>query len=398
MDWKLYVQLSVMMGMEYAIWGAWSPVLAARCLGPLKFSGRQTGWIYGTLFLACIFMPLVAGQIADRWLDAKWVLAAAQLAAGVLLLLASRQHKFNTLFTTMFLFSLCYAATIPLVNSVMFSQVGRVLERGSDAYNLATKNIFIWAPLAWVLVGWALTGWRRIKGTGEGNDCLIFAGFLALVMGVFCFALPATPPAGTGGTPIVKALSMFSQGSFLVFMIVSFVVTANLQFYFLGTAQYLQDIGVKSKNVPAVMAIAQVAQVVATWYALGWLINKCGYKWALAVGVLSWLALYLIYSMERPKGLVIGSMAFHGIAYVLFIIGGQMYVNKVADPAIVSSAQGLLFAVTTGLGLFVGTQFTGIVMDKFSTDGKFAWRPIYLVPCALTLASAIVLVALFRNP
>ena len=397
MDWKLYVQLSVMMGLEYAIWGAWSPVLAARCLGPLKFSGKQTGWIYGTLFLACIFMPLVAGQVADRWLDAKWVLAGAHVAGGALLLMAAKEKKFNSLFTTMFLFSLCYAATIPLVNSVMFSQVGRVLERGSDAYNLALKNIFIWAPLAWVLVGWVLTGWRQVKGTGEGNDCLVFAGALALVMGVFCFSLPATLPAGTSGTPIVKALSMLSEGSFLVFMIVSFVVTANLQFYYLGTAQYLQDIGIKSKNVPAVMAIAQVAQVLATWYALGWLINNYGYKWALAVGVLSWLALYLIYSMERPKGLVIGSMAFHGIAYVLFIIGGQMYVNKVADPGIVSSAQGLLFAVTTGLGLFVGTRFAGVVMDRFSAGGKFRWRPIYLVPCAFLATSAVAMMVLFGD-
>jgi nucleoside transporter len=390
MDWKLYVQLSVMMGLEYAVWGAWSPVLAARCLGPLKFSGRQTGWIYGTLFLACIFMPLVAGQIADRWVDARWVLAVAQLAAGLLLLLASRERKFKPLFTTMFLFSLCYAATIPLVNSVMFSHL-------TDA-SAQAPGIFIWAPIAWVLVGWALTGWRRVKGTGEGNDCLIFAGILALVMGVYCLSLPATPPAGTSGTPIAQALSMFSQSSFLVFMIVSFVVTANLQFYFLGTAQYLQDIGVKSKNVPAAMAIAQVAQVLVTWFALGTMVQDLGYMWTLAIGVLAWLALYLVYSLEKPTGLVIGSMAFHGIAYVLFIIGGQMYVNDVSDPAIVSSAQGLLFAVTTGLGLFVGTQFTGVVMDKFSTDGKFAWRPIYLVPCALTLASAIVLIALFRNP
>ena len=45
---------------KYAIWGAWYPVLAARLLGPLKFNGKQTGWIYATVPLGCIFMPLVA--------------------------------------------------------------------------------------------------------------------------------------------------------------------------------------------------------------------------------------------------------------------------------------------------------------------------------------------------
>ena len=65
-DWKIYVPLSLMMFFEYAVWGAWFPVLAARLLGPLKMTGKQTGWIYATLPIACIISPLVAGQLADR--------------------------------------------------------------------------------------------------------------------------------------------------------------------------------------------------------------------------------------------------------------------------------------------------------------------------------------------
>lgn len=177
---------------------------------------------------------------------------------------------------------------------------------------------------------------------------------------------------------------------------------ANLQFYFLGTAQYLQDIGAKSKNVPALMAIAQLAQVVATWWLIAWMLGKYGWGRTLTVGIFSWLALYVIYSLEKPKLLVIGSMAFHGIAYVLFVIGGiwfvDYYVENVAkDMSIQHSAQSLLTMVTIGLGLFVGTQFTGVVMDKFSKEGKFAWRPIYLVPCAFLAASAIAMLLFFKH-
>ena len=67
MSGQLYVQLSLMMFLQFAVWGAWSPVLASRLLGPLKMSGKQTGWIYGTIYIGCIISPLIAGQVADRW-------------------------------------------------------------------------------------------------------------------------------------------------------------------------------------------------------------------------------------------------------------------------------------------------------------------------------------------
>ena len=391
MDCKLYFLLSTMMFLEFAVWGAWAPVLAARLLGTLKFNGKQTGWIYATIPLACIVSPLIAGQIADRWVATEWLLAGGHLLGSVFLLMAVRCSKFKGLFVTMLLYAACYTFTLPLVNSLMFSHL-------TDSAG-QSPMIFIWAPVAWVLVGLALTGWRRVKGTGKGNDCLIFAGVLSVVMGVFCFFLPHTPPQAVGGDmfAFVSAFSMLGDFSFLLFIIVSFVVTAQLQFYFLGTAQYLQDIGVQSKNVPAVMTIAQIAQSIVTVVLLGWLLSNFGFRWTLAIGVLCWLLMYIGYAAGRPKKLVIGSQALHGLAYVLFLIGGQIYVDSVAPDNIKSSAQALLFVITIGFGLLAGTQFTGAVMDKFNKDGRFQWRPIFLVPCVLLLICTVVFAVFFRG-
>ncbi|MHC4157616.1 MAG: MFS transporter [Planctomycetota bacterium] len=398
MNWQLYISLSVMMFLEFAIWGAWSPVLAARLLGPLKMSGKQTGWIYGTIPLACIISPLIAGQLCDRWIATEWLLAGAHLIGGVLLFFAARKKTFGSLFGVMCLYSLCYVATLPLVNSLMFSQLGKVCVDNA-AVNAESAKIFIWAPIAWVLSGLLLTGWRRAKGSGDGSDCLILGGILSLVMGVFCLTLPHTPPAGTAGDalPFVQAFSMLSDTNFLLFLVLSFVVAGQLQFYFLGTAQYLGDTGVQSKNVPAAMTIAQAAQALVTFFALGYFVNKLGFRWTLAVGTSSWLLMYLVYALERPRWLVISSQALHGIAYVLFIIAGQIYVNSVAPADIRGSAQALLFVVTIGLGLFAGTQFTGVVMDHFKKEGRFQWRPIFIVPCVLTVACAIAFVLLFKG-
>jgi nucleoside transporter len=398
MDAVLYLSLSLMMFLEFAIWGAWSPVLATRLLGPLKMSGKQMGWIYGTIPLASIVAPLIAGQIADQWVPIKWILVTAHLLGGVLLLVAARKKTFGVLFLVMGLYALCYAATLPLVNSLMFTELGKAYS-DNDQVNAASTTIFIWAPVAWVLAGLALTTWRRFKGTGDGSDCLKLGGLLSLVMAGFCVLLPHANPPGAGGDalPFVKAFAMLSDANFQVFLIISFVVSSQVWFYFLGTAPYLQDIGVKSQNIPAVMTIAQIAQAIFTLCALGYCLNTLKYQWTLTLGVLCWLLMYVLYAVKKPKNLVIGSMALHGIAYVLFIIGGQIYVNSVASEDIISSAQALLFVVTMGFGLFLGTQLTGFVMDHFNKDGKFMWRPIFLVPCALTVVCAIGFILFFKG-
>ena len=89
-----------------------------------------------------------------------------------------------------------------------------------------------------------------------------------------------------------------------------------------------------------------------------------------------------------------------GLVYVLFVIVGQIYANDLASKSsaeITSSMQALLFAATTGVGLFIGTQFAGIVMDKFRKDEKFQWRQIFMVPAAIAFASILVFVFFFKN-
>lgn len=384
----LYLQLSALMFMEYAVWGAWMPVLAARLLGPLQMSGKQTGWIYATLPLASMITPLLAGQLADKYVDTRWILAACHGVGVLLLFVASRTSKFKPLFLVMLGYSALYAATIPLVNSLMFSHL-------TDA-GKQSPGIFIWAPVAWALVGYALTGWRNLrKGEGDGSDCLKFAAILSVVMAIVCLVQPATPPKGSEGVPMLKALSMLSNPSFAVFILVSLVVAGMMQFYFLGTAQFLQDMGVSAKNVPAIMGLAQAAQALATLFLLGLFFSKLGPKWTLTIGALSWLLLYVAYTIRAPKGVLVASQVFHGLAYVMFMIAGQMYVNAVAPPEIVGSAQALIILVTTGIGLFLGTQVAGIVMDRSSVGGKFNWSKVFLVPLIATAAGVLALLVAF---
>lgn len=384
-----YLSLSLVMFLEYAVWGAWAPVLAARLLGPMKLTGKQTGWVYSTLPLACIISPLVAGQLADRWFNTEWILAACHAAGAVLLFAAVFQKTFRGMFAVMMAYSLCYAATLPLVNGVLFAHVS---DTGTQGW------VFIWAPVAWALVGYSLTGWRFLrKGEGEGRDCLVFAGLLSILMAASCLLLPKTQPAGQGGIPIVDALGKLREPDFLVFILTSLVIAGLMQFYFLGSARFMTDMGISAKAVPATMAIAQAAQAVATILALGLVLEKLGYKNTLTLGAACWLLLYVAYVIGRPKPLIVCSQALHGLAYVMFMIVGQVYAGQVASKEILSSMQALIFAATTGVGLFLGSQLAGIAMDRFSAEGKFQWRKIWMVPLLIMLAGTVVLATVFKG-
>jgi nucleoside transporter len=382
-----YLRLSGLMFMEFAIWGAWMPVLALRLLGPLKMTGKQTGWIYATFPLACIFAPLASGYMADKWFNAEWIILASHAVGAILLFLAARQTKFWGMFWVMLAYAVFYTATLPLVNKLLLQQLP----------SKATW-VFLWAPVAWALVGYGLTGMRQLrKAPGDGPDSLYVASFLSVIMVVVAFLQLPLKPA-SAGNPMLDALAMLRNTDYLIFILVQLVVGGMMQFYFLGTGQFMQDRGVSGRNVSAAMGIAQAVQAVATVFALDWLIKNVGFQWTFILGALSWALLYLVYVMSKRSPWVVLIQAFHGLAYVFFIIGGQIFVGAVAPKEIGASAQSLIFIATTGIGLFLGTQLAGIVMDSNVVDGKFQWRRIWMVPLAITLAGAIVFVWLFRAP
>jgi MFS family permease len=386
-----YIRLSLVMFFEFAVWGAWAPVLAARLLGPLKMSGKQTGWIYTTLPLACIVSPLLAGHLADHYVNLEWVLAGAHLIAAILMFVAVRQKTFAGLFATMLGWSFCYAATLPLVNGVLFRHVADIGTRG---------KVFIWAPVAWALVGYSLSGWRILrKREGDGTDAMILSAFLGIVAAVCCCFLPETRPVSQ--KTLFEAFSFLQNSDFLLFIVTSLCVAGTMQFYFLGSGQYMMERGISGKVVPGSMAMAQAVQAIATWYALSLALEHLGFKWTLVLGAGSWALLYLIYVAGLPRTVLIPTQALHGLAYVMFIIVGQIYADEVAKAAagkeFLSSMQGLIFAATTGVGLFLGTQLAGFTMDKCSLKGKFQWPKIWAVPLVITLAGTLVFATLFQG-
>jgi hypothetical protein len=149
------------------------------------------------------------------------------------------------------------------------------------------------------------------------------------------------------------------------------------------------------------MAFAQAVQAAATLFLLGRVLDPeqigLGYKWTLVAGAGAWLLLYVIYVIPRPAVVIVIAQAFHGLAYVFFIIAGQMYADAVAPEGTGGSMQALIFTAQSGLGLFLGTQLAGVVMDLCRSGEKFRWRLVWLVPGLIMAGCVAALVVLFEG-
>ncbi|MCR4439122.1 MAG: MFS transporter [bacterium] len=387
-------RLGIMMFLQYAIWGAWAPVLSEYLMNRLGFTGVQVGWIYAVLPLATIVAPFLGGQVADRWLASEKVIAMLQLAGGVLLLAMSRLTSYGTLLPLMLLYCLLYAPTLAITNSIAMIN----LESSEKEFG----RIRVWGTIGWIAAGWLLAAWRyggqslMLRG-----DTLFLAGIFSLIMGLQAFSLPHTPPKKEGVNPFafLEALKMLRDKNFLIFVSITFVVATELEFYYILTAPFLQSpvIGLPAKSISAVMTIAQVAEIFVMAFLLSLFLEKYGMRNTLAIGALAWPIRYIIFAIGKPAWLVIASLALHGFCYVFFFTAAFIYVDKVAPNDIRASAQSLIAIIALGLGRFIGSLFAGWIKDTFTAAGVTNWRAVFMVPCVLTILCALAFVLFFRE-
>jgi len=426
MPFNIRFRLSVMMFLQLAVWGAWFSVGFSYFSQDLGFGPGVAGHLFGFLWLACIVAPFVGGQIADRWFPTQYFLAISHLAGGVLLLVMAYTGDSTTMLVLMAFYTLLYAPTLALVNSLAFHHL-----KDPDR---EFGGIRVFGTLGWIAAGVALTLWRHLSDpaflqelggfglTGEWfgrlwqlwwgpsaaglkGDLFLLAGGCSLLYGLFALALPKTPPRKSAENPLafLGALKLLKDPNFAVFLAIAFVVTTELQFYFMLTNDFfVKSLGMSPANVPMVMTVAQLAEIVAMWWLLPLAIKRIGLRWTLALGVIAWPLRYVIFAIGQPTWLVVASLAFHGFGYAFFFVASQIYVNNAAHSDIRASAQSLLTLVTLGVGMWIGTQVSVFVLSYFTTgEGAAAatnWTAVFLVPCVLTAACAVAYLVFFKPP
>jgi nucleoside transporter len=406
-------RLSVMMFLQFAIWGSWAVVLSVYLEHGLNFDATQIGWIISTLALGTIFTPLVIGQIADRYFASEKLMGILHLLGAALLVAMTQTRDANVFFVVALLYAFAYSPTLVLANSITFAHV-------------PNSRYFPWIRVFGTL-GWIAANYvtdfvlpHFVNAPDTTNMPLLLAAGYSVALGLFSFALPHTPPAGKAGDafPALRAVGLLRSPSFAVFFGVSFIITIVLAFYYTFLGNYLKSailpqlpatIDVGPVGVPiGVASVSTIGQISEVFFLilLPLFLRYVGMKWVLAIGMLSWGLRYLIFAMgasgEINPWLVIASLTLHGVCFDFFFAAGFIYVDQEAPHDIRASGQALFTFLTYGLGMWLGNILSGYIVNYFSIPGMPGsppdrdWYIIWLIPSVGVLISLVIFVAFFH--
>ena len=397
-------KLSLMMFLQYAIWGAWLPLLWPFMANVRGMSGEQIGQIFAVGAIGAIVAPFIAGQIADRYFNTEKFLGLSHLLGGVLVWQLATIESFNGLLLFSLLYSLIYSPTLSLTNSLAFHHLP---DRDADF-----GKVRVWGTVGWIVVGIAIGQWLLHSHTpaeilldGEVSnqadiaasqfagmaDAFKLSGILGGLMGLFCFVLPATPPAGgSGNNATFEALGEIKRQPLLTLFLIAVPVSCIHQFYFVHTAGFLgkfQTGATDSINRifgvggGGLMTIGQMSEILVLG-AIPLVAKKVSRKALLSVGLLAYglrMALF-VYGEDLGTVAVLTGVALHGFCFGCFIFVAFMVVDEQTSDDVRASAQSLFNLVIIGIGIIAGSMIAGSVAEWATVDGVLDYARLFSIP------------------
>ncbi len=389
---KTRLQLSTLMFLQYFIWGTWYVTLNTYLGETLGFTATQIGLCYGTFAISAMISPFFVGLIADKFFATEKVLGFMHLLGAVLLVVASQATTFQLFYPALLLYTLSYAPTMALSNSLSFHQM--------DDPGKQFPGVRVLGTIGWIVAN-NVIGWMGFTLTVEQ---LYVGAAASLLLGIYSFTLPHVPPKKEVKASFreligLDALSLFKSRSFATLMIASVLIFIPVSFYFGFTASFMSDIGFDPDIIPNRISMGQMAEILFI-LILPFFITRFGVKRVLFIGITAWLLRFLLFAngdAENGAWMIYTGIILHGVCYDFFVVTGQIFVDKEAPAHLKSSAQGLITFATYGLGMVIGTWFAGTTIDRLTVDGVASWPTIWYVPTVIAAAVLVVFVFLFRE-
>jgi len=410
-------RLSLMMFLQYAVWGAWLP-LAGRYLtagtaeGGLGFTGTQMGLILGLAgSIGAICAPFIAGQLADRTLSTERLLAALLAIGGVIKWITALQTGYQAWLILSILYSVVYMPTLALSNSMAFANL--------PSPERQFPSVRVWGTIGWIAASWIfpmlylqsglhlqamppfLVGDELPNVTARLADSLRFSAFISWGYAAFCLMLPHTPPPKdvTEKLAFKRAFGLLKERSFAVLFAASLPISVIHQVYFLQTPPFFSHLGLRDSQIGPAMTIGQFSEI-AVMAALGLMLVKRGFKTVITIGALAYFVRYAIWSFPDvfPVPVLIASQFLHGICYACFFAAAYIYTDRVAPADIRHSAQTVFGIIILGGGPVLGGLLSGWLADSYArTDGALDYGALWRVVALIGLAAAAFFWTFFRE-
>jgi len=356
-------RLSVMMFLQFFVWGAWFATLG-KCLADNGL-GDFGGDAYGSAPIAAIIAPLFLGLIADRFFPSQLVMGFLFLLGGLFLCLAPGYAEAGNgpMMVKMFIaHMLCYMPTLGLSNSITFANI-------SDQNDF--PKIRVWGTIGWIVAGLAV----GFQGWSGSFNIFWLAGICSFILGIYCFSLPHTPPPAKG-KPInfrtvfmVDAFRLLANPPFFVFILCSTLICIPLAYYYGLTSNLLGQVGFEAPA--STMTLGQMSEIVFM-LLIPFFFRRLGVKWMILVGMAAWVIRYLLFAYGAPDQVIwmmLLAVLLHGVCYDFFFVTGFMYTDDKAPTEIRGQAQSMLVFFTQGIGMYFGYQVAfgqnAVTVDKY---------------------------------
>jgi nucleoside transporter len=397
MSWKTKIVLSIMMFLLYCIWGSWYGQMSKYLSNQLEASGVQVGNAYAMFSIAMIASPFLVGMLADRYIAAQRLLGILSLMGAAILFWLINIEEPSTFIWVLLLYCLTFTPAISLTTSIAMRQMANP--------EIEFPPIRVFGTIAWIVIV-NVVGWY-----GWGDKATIFqlALLLSLILGVFSFFLPHTPP-GKSKEPFSysqligkDAFVLFKSKSFTLFFISSVLICIPLAFYYTWANPSLTDayilafpsINADSFAIENKMSLGQVSEIVFL-LMLPFAYRKWGLKNIFIIGLLAWVIRFLFFgygTADNTPWMLYLAILLHGVCYDFFFVSGQIYIDKKAGTAIKAQAQGLITLATYGIGMLLGNLIAGYVKDMNTLSNVTNWTNVWLVPAGI--ASLVLLLFMF---
>lgn len=388
-------KLSVMMFLQYFVYGAWYVTAGTYLTETLKFSGSRVGLAYGSMGIAAMISPFFVGMVADRFFSSERVMAVLLIFGAALLYYVSTITAFTSFYPLLIIYALTFMPTLALANSISFDHI-------EDPARDFPK-IRVLGTIGWIVAG-VLVGWLGIEASAI--PMRIAAG-ASLLYGLFALTLPHTPPHAAGQPLRVRdimgldALSLFKDKSFTVFVVGSFLLVIPLQFYYTFTNAFLNETGMTAAATK--MTLGQASEL-GFMLLLPWFLTRLGIKRIMLLGMAAWAVRYAFFAFGNTGPnlwMLYAGILVHGICYDFFFVSGQIYVDQQASLKIRAAAQGLIAFVTLGIGNVIGSWLSGVVVQAYQTVGANGiithdWRSIWMIPAIGSAVIFLIFLAWFR--
>ncbi|MEO8819726.1 MAG: MFS transporter, partial [Ginsengibacter sp.] len=346
------LQLSTMMFLEFFVWGAWFVTLGTFLINNLHASGAETGAVFSTQSWGAIIAPFIIGLIADRYFNAEKILAILHLVGAVLMYQMFKAPDVAVFYPYVLGYMILFMPTLALVNSISFNQMKDTEKE--------FPPVRVWGTIGWIVAGLAISFvfvWDSAANIQAGlmKNTFLLAAIVSLVLGLFSFTLPKTPPKVTKGEKVkvseilgLDALKLLKDKNFLTFFVASILICIPLAFYYQYANPFLTDIGMT--NATAKMSLGQFFEIFFL-LMLPFIFKKFGFKVTIMAGMLAWAIRYALFAYGNTGDLtfmLIIGIILHGICYDFFFVSGQIYTDAKAGAKFKSAAQGLITLATYG--------------------------------------------------